>query len=178
MQDLQIEFGGFYGSIHENLVDSMVSDYYGDDNGDISDEIIDKIENRPIFVEYSKQWLDCFEEWLNDEFELDINFHFDELISPKYYNYSTDTILAKISNINKAKLKKCFINDRDFLAWLGDRTKNKDGYISFYTFNDAMQDKDGILSTYIVNFLANEFYGDIFIDYYDRNNLSELIFNI
>ena len=60
-----------------------------------------------------------------------------------------------------------FKKNDDFLKFLKDRTQSYDGYWSFYTFDEALNNKDNKLIMYLLEFLSNEFnekevvYGEI-----------------
>jgi hypothetical protein len=55
-----------------------------------------------------------------------------------------------------------------FLDWLKDRAKSKSGYISFYDFDDVMNDKNEIFSVYALEYLSSEYENSEFMNDYDR----------
>jgi hypothetical protein len=173
-----LNFGGFYNSIHDESIDSMLDSYYQDDDGNTLDYYSLDIPYKTILNEYSRLYIDLFSEWLNDEYSLDVNLTFSELISPREYNFSTDRIIAFISKVHESKLLKHFKNDLSFLDYLKQATKSYDGYISFYDYESALKNKDGVLSDYLTQYLCNEFNDSEFINYYDRNNGYELLYGI
>jgi len=62
-----------------------------------------------------------------------------------------------------------FKRDKDFIKYLEERTTSRDGFISHYTFGEALSNKDDILSDYILNYLVNKFESDnlFMLDNYD-----------
>ena len=50
-----------------------------------------------------------------------------------------------------------FKKDDDFLEHLKGRTQSYDGYQSFYTFDDALSNKNNILNMYLFEYLSNQF---------------------
>lgn len=59
-----------------------------------------------------------------------------ELVRPKYYNYSTDSMTVRVTLGNDAvDDMESAADDRDFTEWLRDNYTSRDGYVSF-TAND------------------------------------------
>jgi hypothetical protein len=50
---------------------------------------------------------------------------------------------------------------------LKDRTKSSSGYISHYSYDDALNDKNEILIDYILEFLVNKFEENYYPDNFD-----------
>lgn len=174
MKNLYLSFNGFYGSNHSDNIDSMV-EYYFEEGDDL--EKYD-INYSFIFNEYSKKWLNCFNEWLQDENFTKGNLKFLSLNSPKYYNYTTDKIEIKINNSDAAKIIKLLKKDSSFINYLTEKTISTDGYISFYSFHDAWDNKDDILVSFCLDYLSSIFEEKEFYNYYDRNNCYELLYKI
>ena len=88
---------------------------------------------------------------------VDMSFNNLELDSPKYYNYSTDKILANIPANQIKELNSLMIKDALFLEYLKERTKSYSGYFSFYTYETALNNKDNILIDYVLEFICDKF---------------------
>lgn len=172
-----LNFGGFYCSIHDQLIDNELDNYYQDDNGNTLDYYSLDIPYKTILNEYSKLYINCFSEWLSDTYSIDILLEFKSLSSPKEYNFSTDKIIAFISKLHESKLLKHFKNDTGFLDYLKQATKSYDGYISFYDYESALKNKDDVLSDYLSSYLCNLF-DNQYLNYYDKNNGYELLYGI
>ena len=130
MKNFNMKFGGFYGSYHEGYIDMLIENYFSDDEGNF--DIPNNIEYRIIFNAYIKEYIESLQEFLKDEFELDIKFHNLRLDSPKEYNFSTDEINCDISNSNMKKINTFFLKDVEFVEYLKEAAKSCDGYPSFW----------------------------------------------
>jgi hypothetical protein len=173
-----VNFGGFYNSIHDELIDSMLDSYYQDEEGNILDYYSLDIPYKTIFDKYSKFYINSFSGWLFDNFDLCINLRFSHLNSPREYNFNTDKIIAFISKSDEFKLLKHFRNDAGFLEYLKKATRSYDGYISFYDYESALKNQDGVLSDYLTQYLCNEFNQSDYLSCYDLNNGYELLYSI
>ena len=180
MINTNINFGGFYYSLHDSLIDNMINSYF-----DYNDELIDSLEidYKTIQNEYIKEYLFVLDEFIRDEFlepgYKKILFHDVKLISPTFYNYTTDTINVNISNYNAKVITNLFIDDEDFYSYLKEKIKSFDGYISFYTFDEVIANKDDMLISYVFDYITSELLDDeTFLNYYDLNNVYELLYNI
>jgi len=158
MINTNIRFHGFYNSIHESNIDFAIDSYYTDDNGYYDyDSISDKIDYPTIHKDYISVFTDDFKSWIHDNYDLDINFKDLLLVSPQYYNYSTDVINCNISDKDNSLLMITFKRDKDFIKYVKDRTTHRSGYMSHYTFEEALSNKDDILSDYILEYLVSKF---------------------
>ena len=157
--DTSIEFGGFYNSTHEASIECRI-------DMDIEEKYIkdyDSINWQETYNSYIDDYCYKLSSFILNEYNVDIDFKDISLYSPKYYNYSTDKIDCKISSNQVNKLNKALLKDDDFLNFLKERTKSYDGYMSFYTFEQAKSDKDNILIMYVLEFICSKFneYPDI-----------------
>jgi hypothetical protein len=80
--EFTVNFGGFYGSVHEFVIDNYAECM------EFTEAQYDKIDWKACFKSYPNDWLDLLEGVLH--YDIEVNFDFLELVSPKYYNYSTD----------------------------------------------------------------------------------------
>jgi len=170
MINTNIRFNGFYDSIHSDNIDFAIDSYYSDDNGFYDyDSIVDNIDYKTIHKDYIEVFTDDFKSWIKDNYDLDMQFKDLLLVSPQYYNYSTDVINCNISDRDNSLLMITFQRDKDFISYLEDRTANRSGFISHYTFSEALSNKDDILSDYILEYLVSKFESEaIFeLDNYD-----------
>ncbi len=134
MINTNIRFNGFYNSLHSDLIDDAIESYYRDDNGVFNyDSIVDNIDYKTIHKDYIEVFTDEFKSWIQDNYNLDIDFKDLKLISPQYYNYSTDVINCNISDRDNSLLMTTFKRDKDFISYLEDRTTSRSGFISHYT---------------------------------------------
>jgi len=166
-----INFGGFYESWHgeqiDYTIDRFIEDYNEENNTnkeyDDFDFNYDLMHNQ-----YIKQYCDLLEDYILNEYNLDIKFSDLKLISPKFYNYSTDRIDCKINK--PSTLMDYFKTNKDFLEYLKESVKSYSGYISYYNYDDALNNKNNVLTIYILEYISNEFntkekpFFDIYID--------------
>jgi uncharacterized FlaG/YvyC family protein len=150
-----INFGGFYESIHDSRIDNMIEAYGGDEYLEYNDW--ENIDFKKTFKSYIEAYCSDLSSFIKSEYNVDINFNDIELDSPKYYNYSTDTILAQIPEKQILTLNKVMSKNIDFLEFLKERVKSGSGYISFYTYETALANKNNILVVYILEFICNKF---------------------
>ena len=129
--ETNINFGGFYNSVHSDIIDSYVEDM------EYNWEEINYIDT---YKEYSKSYIKV----LNNI--LDINIIFKALNSPKFYNYSTDYIVTDISKKDTLKLFK-YVKEEELKGEVFNIIKysstSKDGYVTFYEYKDFFK-KDNL----------------------------------
>lgn len=176
MVDTVIEFGGFYGSIHESIIESKIESYLTLDSGELAPEY-EEVNWRANFNEYIKFYTLEFENWLLSEYGLNVTFSNIELKSPREYNFRTDTIEAAISENAEKALIDYFKNNTDFLNYLFDATQDSSGYFSFYSYREVLREnKDNVFTIYLFRYLAEIFNENDFlnaVDYYDSVILPE-----
>jgi len=141
-----IDFGGFYdGSIHNLYIENLIEDYQYD---------YDNIDWNKTHNDYIKQYCYVLSSFILEEYDLDFDLKNISLYSPKFYNYETDTIDCEINNKQVNRLNKIFLKNNYFIEHLKERTKSYDGYISFYTFEQAKNNKDDILIRYVLEYIC------------------------
>jgi hypothetical protein len=173
-------FNGFYCSFIDAEIDNVIEmelEYYNDEHKKniTYDDLI--INYEAITNEISQEFTDFMQPYYNI-FNSNIKLKYQSLHSPKYYNYTTDSINIELS-YNKAKLTKyikAIYKDTDMYAYLKELIKNnhssRDGFASFHSSNIdnwlsdilSLSDKDTIykLSTllgYILEY-TNSLYND------------------
>jgi hypothetical protein len=143
-----IRFGGFYNSIHDSNIDCMVEAY---------EYNFDDVDYKKTFQSYIDEYCYKLKSYILDEYLVDIDFKNIKLWSPQYYNYDTDVIDCKI-NINEVNVLNNILTKNDeFLSFLKERTTSYSGYVSFYTYDDALNNKDNKLIMYVLEFISNKF---------------------
>jgi hypothetical protein len=157
-----IAFGGFYESIHDSNIEHMIEAYNQD--GNYPEYNFDNIDYKKTHQSYIESWTSNFESYLLNELEVNIDFKKLKLWSPKYYNYDTDVIDCFIDIEQMKSLNKKILLNDDFLQWLKNRTTSCDGFISFYSYNDAVNNKDNKLIMYILEYLANQYNKEFIYD--------------
>ena len=119
-----VNFGGFYNSIHSDIIESYVEDM------EYNWEDVNYTETYKI---YSESYIKV----LNNILDTDLVFK--ALNSPKFYNYSTDTISIEISKKDILKLFK-YVKDEDLkqevFNIIKEASTSRDGYVAFYNYAD------------------------------------------
>ena len=150
-----INFGGFYHSIHDGNIESMIESSY--DGGSYPEYNFENIDYKKTEQSYIENYCSKFTNYILNEYGFTINFK----------DLKTDKIDCFVSKTQSNKLTNHFKKNDDFLKFLKDRTHSYDGYWSFYTFDEALNNKDNKLIMYLLEFLSNEFnekevvYGEI-----------------
>jgi len=152
-----IKFGGFYYSKHSDSIDSRIEMY--EHEGYIN--TWEDIDYQETYKSYINNY--CFElsNFILDEFDIDIDFKNLSLNSPRFYNFETDTIDCEIDKDKANELNAYFLKDQDFIQYLKQRTKSYSGFISFYTFKEAKNNKDNILIDYVLEYVCKEIFNEI-----------------
>lgn len=115
----------------------------------------------------SKQCTNFVENELRSIFNSVIKVEFEELISPRYYNYSNDSINVSIEIGKKGikEIKKYLIDNKNELETYLERYKSCDGFISSYShysdvwineYLEQIEDKVHILGAVLDFILRNE----------------------
>jgi hypothetical protein len=137
-----IPFTGFYESVHNSFIDDSINDLFSDkETGnplDIPDAFyMTNYCPQETRIEYAREYVKAFQEWLETELELKIGLEFESLSSPKYYNFETDRIFARI-DIQDAQTLYDHANGLTLKDVIERRHTSRSGFISFYP-NDIAQ---------------------------------------
>jgi len=173
-----INFGGFYNSIHDGNIEWACESFYSDDNGNCNwDTILDRVDFKQLRGVYIDLYCDLFSDWLKENYNLAIKFKNISLSSPREYNFETDKILCDITHDENESLIKALQSNTKFLDWLKDRTQSRSGFISFYSYDDAMNNKNDIYSVYALEYLASEYESTDFDSDYDRASGYDVLYS-
>lgn len=159
MKNININFGGFYNSFHSQNIDFHIEqeeEYFLNEYENKSKcieylkendiEFWELYDHKKTYANYSKLYIESFNEWLKVGFKLDLNIVFKSLSSPKYYNHSTDIIIVNTKPIKKLELDRLINNEllndefniyELFTEKLHKITTSCSGYIAFYNYNDV-----------------------------------------
>tara|TARA_R110002153_G_scaffold16357_1_gene58134 strand:- start:711 stop:1241 length:531 start_codon:yes stop_codon:yes gene_type:complete len=166
-----INFGGFYESIHSGNIDNMIECEI--EHSDLID--FDNVDYRKTELSYVNDYCAKFSSYIFNEYKQNIDFKDIKLWSPLEYNFKTDKIDCTIDLNQANKLNNLFLKDNVFLEYLEERTQSYDGYYSYYTYEDALNDKNEVLIMYLLEYLADQFnskdviYGEIEFEIYQLN---------
>jgi hypothetical protein len=125
-----VPFTGFYESEHDWRINDALERMVDDDAGAVNDRLLeiawDHVNWRKVHADYAKLYAAFFSDHIG------VRLTFDDLQSPREYNFSTDRIFAYINSDDAEKLlADC---DREQLAELVEqRFTSRSGFISFYS---------------------------------------------
>ena len=125
-----IPFCGFYDSLHDSMLDDAVESMMSDENGSPYEGLVYRVQMdcnwKPVHQKYAEEYCVNF----GNEFKID-SLKFDELSSPREYNFTTDRIFATISVEDVARIAS--ETDWDEFAELAkEKFTSRDGFSSFY----------------------------------------------
>ena len=174
-----IPFEGFYYSIYESMVDDIIDNEIND--GYLKND--DNIDYKNIFNAMSESIFDDIIEIFIDETFGSVNNDFcstniiyEGLSSPKYYNYSTDKLKAKISYNNYSLIYGKYITNESFINYVNKESKSRDGFVSFYEGIKEISKEPSIFLEYLFEWFVLNEYRDEIIDK-TTDNLNEVIYN-
>jgi len=113
--EIAINFGGFYG-FHDEYIEDKI---------EAMDFDRDYVDFNKTNKDYAKAWIDHF----NNEGGTDLKFV--EIDSPRFYNFTTDKIIAEV-NENDLYTFHEMISIEEFKEWADPQLRSRDGFSSFY----------------------------------------------
>jgi hypothetical protein len=183
MEDIKfyIPFEGFYNSIYDSMIDSVIDNEK--EEGYIKQENEDKINYQVIFEAMAQSIFNDIIEIFIDETFGSIGDEFcsnkiiyEGLSSPKYYNYSTDKLIAKISYNDFSIIYGKYIINDNFVNYVNEYSKSRDGFASFYEGINQVSNEPEIFLEYLFQWFVLNEYRDEIIDK-TTDNLTEIIYN-
>jgi len=156
MIDTTIEFGGFYDSIHSSHIDMTTENYFDDTPLQNDDNNFEYFNWSAIHQSYIESYVNKLSDYITDNYQIDIDFKKVSLDSPTQYNFKTDVINCNVKNKQVKLLNDKLIIDDEFAKYLKDSTQSYDGYMSFYTYQQALNNKDDILSVYVLRYICHK----------------------
>lgn len=138
---IQIPFEGFYNSTYdaifdselENELDNFASEYSASKTSLLawSDAFMDAVNWRAAQRECAKEYVNEFERLIEEETGILLGLEFDEMTSPREYNFQTDKIFGLIE---PEKVQAIFdkVTKENLQALISERHTSRSGFISFY----------------------------------------------
>lgn len=133
---VKIPFSGFYESTHDSNIDRAIEQYF-DREGDGGDHTPNDFywsfdRHRVIRNEYAKLYADSFLYWFNSETGLKLDGVFEEMTSPREYNFETDRLFVSIP-LKQLKALKAYVPNDVLEKHIKRRCTSYDGFCSFYS---------------------------------------------
>ena len=133
-----IPFAGFYNSIWSDGIDRAEEMYLEnleqEDGVKIeasSDAIWRAADYVAMYSYVARKYVDYLNDYIKDEFDLDLDLKFESMQSPREYNFTTDRLFCYISEENLRKLRSFVAEDELRLA-IKTRFTSRSGFISSY----------------------------------------------
>lgn len=126
----RVPFAGFYGSYHSERIDFVEERMFeGDDGQLISDHLYELfwsgVDYGHVHERYARQWVAVLAA------ETGIAMDFEEMTSPREYNFETDRVFALISRSDLAKMLRAVRGER-LAATIREYCTSRSGFCSFY----------------------------------------------
>ena len=165
-QNFSLAFGGFYDSLHSDIIDSQAERRIEDFN-ELQPQSIqidwESIDYKRTHLNYCNAYLNRLSE------ELEIGLTFISLDSPKYYNFTTDKIFCSLSNKDFKALLSAY-DTKELFNYIEEHSKSRDGFSSFYSGYKAVKEESDIFLQYLFDYILQ--YEEI--EFYDLEFETEL----
>ena len=167
IKNVALNFGGFYYSIHSDLMDSELETIL--ETEDLTyDNISDYISWKDIHLEYSKRLVVAF----NNKFDLFLKF--EELIQPREYNFRTDQILIEMS-MQDYNFLWLNVNQDEMLDKINKATTAVSGFMPLYNSSEIL-DEPQFIAEFLLDILMED--DNIYDWFYEDNDwFYDLIFS-
>lgn len=143
LKDIQIPFCGFYESEASAMIDDELESVfdYSDGGGrsNIPDAVYYKADYKKAEIELVKAYVEAFEAQYEAETGILLGLEFDEMTSPREYNFSTDRVFCKLPMESVELLFKESEKDshKELAKEIKEHCTSYSGFISFYSNNLA-----------------------------------------
>ena len=181
---INIPFEGFYESKHSGELDSIEERYveWEVERGselsaaELGDAIYRSANYGIAFDHIARTYVTYFNEYIKEEYEIDLELKFESMTSPREYNFETDRIFCHISQENAKKLCEA-VSEPALRQAIKERFTSSSGFISSYPnrledWPTAIEEWDhNQLGTLLVALLADaeDYDWDIYEAMQDRN---------
>lgn len=125
-----VPFAGFYYSVHDRHIDYCEDRLFEDDETRSSGELLRMFFNDTDHHEVHLKYAERFTEWLSHY--LGVKFEFEEMKSPREYNFQTDRIFAKLSRADFCRLLRK-VRGAKLKEMAKEMFTSRSGFISFYS---------------------------------------------
>jgi len=154
--EFNINFGGFYESIHSHIIDTAIANYFDcDDIYDVDENLIDQVDIKAMQDDYAQQWLELYKE------VIPFGVGFVRIDSPDYYNFETDKITARISEKKVDDLINTLQDNWEFVEWLDENSQSYDGFHSWYVGFDQVKENKAVFMMYYTDYISEQHKDDM-----------------
>ena len=136
---INIPFAGFYESKYSGELDAVQErfvEYEVEKNPGLNPDIPNEAlwhcaDYGKAYDHIARAYVDHFNQYLIDEYELDLELTFESMRSPKSYNFETNRIFCEISEENVRKLREA-VSDPALRLAIKERFTSRSGFISSF----------------------------------------------
>ena len=130
---IKLPFDGFYESIHDSNIEYAIESMFSDDHGtvNIPESFDDQFDYAMAHKQYAKLFAAQVQDYLLNEHGLKITLDFDNLDSPRFYNYETDRIFCHIT-AHDVNMLYAITPTSELILTAKDRHTSCSGFISSY----------------------------------------------
>lgn len=114
------------------MIDTCEEQMFSDNKGNVYTELAEDFFDHVDYNEVNKKYAKAFVEAFSKEFN--ISLEFEELVSPKFYNFESDRIFAKISRSDVVKML-WKVKGKPLKAMAEQQFTSRPGFASFYSNN-------------------------------------------
>jgi len=136
---INIPFEGFYESKHSQELDSIEERYveWEVERGselsaaELHDAIYRTANYALAFDHIARAYVTYFNDYIKEEYEIDLELKFESMTSPREYNFETNRVFCEISLENAKKLCNA-VSEPSLRQAIQDRFTSRSGFISSY----------------------------------------------
>jgi len=123
-------FAGFYETWHSDRVDQVEEQMFSGDDGNITSQAAyeafwENLNYGPVYAKYAEAYVAALAHVLK------IPLAYEEMVSPREYNFETDRLFAKISRSDLAKMLRA-VRGKRLADKAADWFTSRSGFISSY----------------------------------------------
>jgi hypothetical protein len=126
-----VPFAGFAGSWHSEAVDHAEGQLFTDSNGNPYNSLLDMFFDHVSYGDVFQRYAENYVSILREKLELP-SLTFEEMTSPRFYNFETDRIFASISRQDLARILALVFGER-LKRKICEMFTSRSGFRSFYS---------------------------------------------
>lgn len=132
---VKIPFSGFYESSHDAEIDRAIESYFnreGDDKNHVPDDFYYSFNHHgDIRRAYARLYAASFADWFEGETGIALPLEFEEMQSPREYNFTTDRLFVSVPLKTMRAIRR-YVPDNVLAHHIADNHTSRSGFISFY----------------------------------------------
>ncbi len=137
-RSIQLPFCGFYESEADYMIENEIESVFATDDGgcnhNIPSDVYYKADHKSVRIALVKAYVDAYADWFEGETGIALNPAFEEMTSPREYNFETDRVFISVSVLAiTAMFEQSEADNHKALAQaIKDNCTSYDGFWSFY----------------------------------------------